>query len=896
MAPVAPLTPLSSVTHNAAPRLPAPASLPRSISCLLLAFLLGVVWQLQQADVAAPAGWGAQGFYAAVALATLAGLLVCVNRKLASQWARRWPMAACLLPLAGLVLAAALGFSLTAWRAAQFQSGALMPGLEGQNLVLTGRVQSMPQVNEDGVRFRFKPESARLQAEGNGEKAAPRSDEKALAIALPPLIELGWYAGFGARQLASGDVVPEPQQQPMAVRAGDRWQFTVRLKAPHGSRNPHGFDLELWLWEQGVQATGYVRAGPRDAPPQRLHSSHWARPIERARQATRDAIVERVGNRQHAGILAALVVGDQNAIDRADWDVFRATGVAHLMSISGLHITMFAWVAALLIGHAWRRSVRLSPALCLAVPAASAAAIGGLLLATGYALFSGWGVPAQRTIAMLATLVLLRQSGRQWPWPLVWLLAMFVVALLDPWALMQAGFWLSFVAVGVLFATHSGAVPAITERATARFDAQNAPAGRFSAQTLRRALLPVGQGALRAAREQWAITLALAPLSLLLFNQVSVIGLVANALAIPWVTLVVTPLALLGALWPPVWDAAAAAVQLLGIFLQALARWPLASLSAPAAPLLLALAALAGGALLVAQLPWRWRLLGVPLMLPVVLWQPLRPPVGQFEVLGADVGQGNAVLVRTAGHSLVYDAGPRFSRDSDAGHRVLVPLLRAMGEKLDTLMLSHRDADHTGGASAVLAMQPEARLVSSIEDTHPLQAQRPSARCTAGQRWRWDGVDFEVLHPPASSYGPSDGAVVNANTLSCVLRISNGAQTALLAGDIEAAQEAALLADAQARAQLKADFLLVPHHGSKTSSSAAFLEAVAPRFALAQTGYRNRFGHPAPPVMARYHLRGVQTFNSPECGAATWRSDAPGNVLCQREQARRYWHHRHEQR
>ena len=228
--------------------------------------------------------------------------------------------------------------------------------------------------------------------------------------------------------------------------------MNVRLKAPHGNSNPHGFDYELWLWEQGLQATGYVRAGPSDPPPQRLADT-WRHPVERARQDVRDAVFERVADRRTAGLLAALVVGDQNAIDRADWDVFRATGVAHLMSISGLHVTMFAWAAALLVGALWRRSQR----LCLAWPAQHAALVGGMLLAAGYALFSGWGVPAQRTIWMLATVGLLRLSGRRWPWPQVWLLACAVVVTVDPWALLQPGFWLSFVAVGVLFATDPGA-------------------------------------------------------------------------------------------------------------------------------------------------------------------------------------------------------------------------------------------------------------------------------------------------------------------------------------------------------------------------------------------------------------------------------------------------------
>ncbi|NMM07324.1 DNA internalization-related competence protein ComEC/Rec2 [Polaromonas sp.] len=895
-------------------------------------FVAGVAAQLQQSALWPGGRYAALLMLAAALMAALFGAMALTSRTL-----RGAGVALCLF-------AALLGFALTGWRASNFQSSILNPALEGRDIKVIGSVQAMPQSGEDGVRFRLDVESAHL-------------DEQ--AVKLPPRMLLGWYSGFAGREaknLAPQDADPFEmglalQRQPQALRAGERWQMTVRLKAPHGNSNPYGFDYELWLWEQGIQATGYVRAGPHDAPPVKLSSS-WGHPVERARQAVREAIFARVENRQLAGVLAALVVGDQNAIERADWDVFRATGVAHLMSISGLHITMFAWLASLLIGRLWRRSAGLTPRLCLALPASSAGALGGLLLATLYALFSGWGVPAQRTIWMLATVVVLRQSGRQWPWLQTWLLAMVVVVALDPWALMQAGFWLSFVAVGVLFATDSGAANARQEMATGRFASENAgaavrsegpprastapsggsaaraaasvgtavcsegpprastaPSGGSAARAAasvgtavrsegppRASTAPSGGSAARAAasvgamfREQWVVTLALTPLSLLLFNQVSLVGLLANAVAIPWVTLLVTPLAMLGVAYAPIWDAAAWTVGLLALFLQWLASWSLASISVAAAPLWCAVAGVLGGGLIAMRLPWHWRAMGIPLLLPVLLWLPARVAPGQFELLAADIGQGNAVLVRTAGHALLYDTGPRFSRESDAGHRVLVPLLRALGERLDMLMLSHRDSDHTGGAPAILAMQPQASLLSSIEDGHELQSLRKSTRCVAGQRWEWDGVTFEVLHPQAADYEVAN----KSNAMSCVLRISNGRQTALLAGDLEAAQELRLAATTNeaGRAKLKADFFLVPHHGSKTSSSALFLDAVQPQLALAQAGYRNRFGHPVDSVVARYQARGIRLIRSPLCGAATWQSLKPADITCQRQEGLRYWHH-----
>ena len=748
-----------------------------------------------------------------------------------------------------LLAIASLAFALCGLRAIHFAANSLDPQLEGRDISVTGVVAAMPQRNEQGIRFRLDVDAAALAGE---------------TVNVPPRLYLGWYGGA----MPDGDGTFELQRQAEELHAGERWRLTVRLKAPHGNSNPHGFDYELWLWEQGLQATGYVRAGPRDTPPQRVAAT-WLHPVERARQDVRDAVYERIAastgsgqaDRKAAGLLAALIVGDQNAIERADWDIFRATGVAHLMSISGLHITMFAWAAALLVGALWRRSAR----LCLAWPAQHAALAGGIVLAAAYALFSGWGVPAQRTVWMLATVGLLRLSGRRWPWPQVWLLACAVVVTIDPWALLQAGFWLSFVAVGVLFASDS--------RTHGERDLSAAARLRASVGT--------------TVREQWVITLALTPLTLLLFGQVSVVGLLANALAIPWVTLVVTPLALAGVFVPGLWDGAAWALQALGLYLGWLAALPFATVSAPAPPVWAGAAGVAGGILLAMRLPWHVRLLGLPLLLPVVLWQVARPPAGEFELLAADIGQGNGVIVRTAGHTLVYDAGPRYSPESDAGHRVLVPLLRALDENVHTLVLSHRDIDHTGGAAAVLAMQPRAALLSSIEEGHELQALRKSRRCAAGQGWEWDGVKFDVLHPSPSDYTERR----KPNALSCVLRISNGTRSALLAGDIEQAQEARLAAG-RAENPLRADVLLVPHHGSKTSSSEAFLAAVNPSLALVQAGYRNRFGHPAAPVLERYRALGVEVIESPRCGAARWQSADPAQVACQRQIAPRYWHHR----
>lgn len=790
------------------------------IAACVLAWLLGTAAQMQQTAL-----WPDAAYLGLLALASAIGLVA---------WRGGSAHMAALVLCLALALAA---FAATGWRAAQRLAVSLPAALEGRDLQLTGVIERMPQPGPQGTRFVFRVEQARL-------------DEQPVSV--PPRISLGWY-----RDVDGEAMLAAPAQE---LRAGQRWQLAARLRRPHGALNPHGFDLELWLFEQGIRASGSVRATAADAP--RLLAEGVGHAVERARQTVRDAILLRVPDAQAAGVLAALAVGDQAAIARDDWELFRDTGVAHLMSISGLHVTLFAWLAAALIGPLWR----LSPRLMLALPAPLAARWGGVAAAAGYALLAGWGVPAQRTLWMLLTLALLRSSGVRWPQPLVLLAAAGVVTLLDPWALMQPGFWLSFVAVALLIAA-------------------DPLAARAPPQAGRRArLLQAVRGGLRT---QAVASLGLAPLSLVFFQQVSLVGFVANLVAIPLVTLAIVPLSLLGMLLPPLWLLAALLVQALVALLQWLASWPFASWTAAAAPAWGVAAGLAGGTLLLMPLPWRLRLLGLPLLLPLLVPPLQRPAPGEFEVLVADVGQGSAVLLRTREHLLVYDAGPRYTAESDAGVRVLLPLLRARGERrIDLLMLSHRDIDHVGGAASLLAAMPVMALSSSMADGHALlRRDLPHRRCAAGQGWDWDGVQFQVLHPlpgePAASARP--------NTLSCVLRVQGSdGRSLLLAGDIEAAQEAALLA--REPVALRSQVLLVPHHGSRSSSTEAFIAAVAPATAVVQAGYRNRFGHPAPEVEARYLARGVQWRRSDACGAWTWAAD--GAMHCERHAAARYWHHR----
>ncbi|MGM9512923.1 DNA internalization-related competence protein ComEC/Rec2 [Roseateles sp. DB2] len=733
------------------------------------------------------------------------------------------------LPVGGrvallLALGTLAGLGSGCLRAEQRLQARMGPALEGQELEVQAEVMGLPQA-----------------VQGFAGNAGWR-----LVLGLEALPGQVLPAGVPEQVLALG--YPVAGQPPW--RACERWRLRLRLQRSPGLANPHGFDQALWMLEQGLQARAQIRPGPQ----QRLAGATW-HCLSHWREAWRERLQARLGHGGASGLLTALSVGDQSAIPAPDWQVCRDAGVAHLVAISGLHITMFAWGVSALATALWRRS----EVLCLACPAPRAGAWLGVLAATAYAAFAGWGVPAQRTVWMLLGLVWMQQGAWRWPWPLRLLTAAWVVCLLDPWALCQAGFWLSFGAVALLM-SQGDAVPRQGWRARL--------------------------GAL--LREQGIVTLGLAPLTLILFQQLSLVGLLSNLLAIPLVSFVITPLALAGGVLPLLWEAGAWLGSHWLSMMGTMANWPMAVLSLPVAPAWAQAAALVGAALLVAPLPRSLRLAGLPL-LPGLLW-PLvpHPSAGRFELLAADVGQGAAVLVRTERHLLLYDAGPRWGSGADAGQRVLLPLMRALGWlPLDQLMLSHPDLDHVGGAAAVLRQLRPALVRSSLPPGHALLQGLLHTPCERGQRWVWDGVRFEVLHPgPAALVPPRSLAAARPNHRSCVLRITDAqGHSALLTGDVEAPDEVQMLAQGQV---LPSEVLLLPHHGSRTSSTQAFLDAVAPRLALAQAGYRNRFGHPHPDVLARYRAAGIPVWQTAGCGAWRWRS---GEVWpsCERQRDPRYW-------
>jgi len=774
----------------------------------------------------------------AVAGVCLCALGLASRRRSDASRSRAEYAAGLLITLSG---AALLGFGYAASRAEIRLADELVHAWQGEDIRIVGVIDDLPQESSRGTRFAFAVE--RVSTPG--------------AI-VPGRVSLAWPA---PRQ-------PDGVARAMPrIRAGERWAFTVRLKRPHGTINPGGFDLEAWLLERNLRATGYVRG---EETPQRL-AAFTGRPrdyVQRSRERIRDRILLALPDAQYAGVIIALVIGDQRAIPDAQWTVFNRTGITHLVSISGLHVTVFATVAGALAFALIRRFVRIT-SVC---PARKIAAGWGLFAASGYVLLAGAEVPAVRTLAMLAVGTVGLWCGRPGTAGIVWLMALAAVLVWDPWATLSPGFWLSFGAVGLLLYTASGRIDAIDHKSW-----------RARCQALLK----------HSARAQWVVTLGLTPLTLGLFEQVSLVSPLANALAIPIVTMAVVPLALSGIVlpWELSFQAAHALVAPLLQSLEWLAAAP-ATVWQQHAPLRWTVVAGVAGVL------WLLAPHGVPGRAWAMLWLvPLfvvresPPEQGTFRLTVLDVGQGLAVVIATRQHALVYDTGPRFHETADAGGRVVAPFLRHTGIRhADGLIVSHVDLDHSGGAESLLQLVPLGWLSSSLPDDHAIVARArangvTALTCLAGQRWTWDEVHFAVLHPTLADV---DDSATKTNDRSCVVRIDTAHGSALLTGDIEAKVEARLLHDG---APLQADVLVVPHHGSRTSSTPAFVAAVAPRIALFATGYRNRFGHPRADVVARYSRANAQIMRTDQAGAIGVTVGRNTGLVVEgtRELAPRYW-------
>jgi len=721
-------------------------------------------------------------------------------------------------------VACGCGFYYAAWQAEQRLVVSLPEEWQGRDIEVIGVVAELPRRYERGLRFIFDVERT----------VTPQ-------VSVPQHVYLSTYF--------------DNKTEPLPLKAGERWRLTLRLKQPHGSSNPHSFDFEVWALERNLRAVGYVHNKGNNKRIDALANGFGYR-IETWREAVRDKFNATLGEAPYAGVLSALAIGDQNSISAPQWQIFTRTGVNHLMSISGLHITMLASFAFAAAYWLWRRSVRLT----LFLPARKAAALAALLVAVGYALLSGFAVPAQRTVFMFGAVAAALWLNRNFSLGQILSIALLGVLISDPWAVISAGFWLSF-----------GAVALILYITAYRMGRSNF--------------------LMEYANVQWAMTIGLMPLLLGLFQQASLVSPLANAFAIPLVSLVVVPLTLLGAVLPleaPLW---LAHFVMKGVmyFLEWLNALPQAVWMQHAPPAWSIVAAMLGALwiLLPRGFPARW--LGWLLLLPMFLNTPQPPAPDTLRLIVFDVGQGLAVAAQTHNHVLLYDTGPGFSGDADSGNRILVPALRALGiGKLDGLVLSHDDTDHTGGAASIMQALPVGWVSSSLPDAQPLlQSANSTRRCHDGESWGWDGVRFEMLHPPQDDGGAKK---MHDNDQSCVLRISIGEHSILLAGDIEKNSEMRLLklhAD-----KLHTSLLVVPHHGSKSSSSPDFVAATLPDYAVFTAGYRNRFGHPREEVIQRYVDSGAKLLRSDEDGAILVEMNAQGlQVERYRKTHHRYWTH-----
>ncbi len=691
----------------------------------------------------------------------------------------------------------------------------LPPEWEGREVAVTGRVVGLPEPQARRTRFL-------LRVDRDVAQPAPLRGR---------LVRLAWYDDFGTAE-------PGPRTQ---LHAGERWLFYVRVRAPRGLANPGGIDTERYAVAQRIGAMGYVRH------PHRATRLALGEGIDAWRSATSDRIGQAVPTAS-ARFVQALALGDTRGLDDEDWRVLRATGLTHLIAISGFHVGLVGGFCALLGAGLWW----LFPALARWGPRPQVAGAMALIGAVAYAAAAGFALPTVRTVLMIAVVVLARLARRHVRLVDVLALAMLAVLLFDPLSLLAAGFWLSFGGVAWL----AWCLPAPLHWA--------------------KAFLPA----------QAVATVGLLPFTAVLFGQASLAGPLANLLAIPWWSLVVVPLTLVGTALDflhagagmGAWRVAAACFDPSWRLFEAVATYPHALHWLPESPAWTLGLALAGGF-------WLLMPRGVPgKALALLLWLPLLwpdrelPRQGEAELIVIDVGQGLSVLVRTADHALLYDAGPAVRDGYDAGERAVVPALRALGvRRLDAVVVSHGDQDHAGGLSAVLREFPAATVLAPANG--PVTA--ATAPCLGGAAWRWDGVELSFLHPPP--HFP-----YLRNEASCVLRVKTAHGAALLPGDIGTVIELGL-ARRQAAA-LRAEVVVLPHHGSAGSSTPAFVAATGAHLALGSSGHGNRFGHPRAATVERWRRAGAEVLDTQTGGALRVWLGRDGPVVRERRHHRpRLW-------
>lgn len=779
-------------------------------------------------------------------------------------WARSHRLQAYIHWFLAVLLCAVLAFSWAQWRWLERTAHSIPSEWNSEIQMMSVRIASMPTRTDYGWRMRIAPESAQFKITPN----------------IPAQMSLSW---------ADDDLLV-----PIAsLRVGQTWRLPLHIRTPHASKNEGVFDQTRYWLANNITGLAYVRVYQKSTPEQmpQLLATHRSvlSMIENWRFDTLQAIDAALSESNHPNINAsgnvfkALALGDQAAVSAQQWQLFQDTGVTHLVSISGLHVTVLAGILALCARWAWRRNVWLTTR----IPAMHVAQWVGLIGALVYALLSGWGLPAQRTVWMLALWLGLARLGVARSGLRVLGFSVCLILIFDPFAVLSVGFWLSYGAVAWLIVAFDSFV------STEDKQTDDSPKHRV-----------LGRWLIGAVGAQLGISLSLLPMTLYFFRHASLIGVGVNFLAIPLMTILLVPLllsvlvlALTGWGAPVVWMNAVLSQVLNGLqHLQDAAKlndwvgrielWQVLALFVLSLLLVVSARGLWHGVSRISAKRVGWTIgLSALAIFIIVRIPPNYPRVqeGQLRVTVFDVGQGSAVLLQSAQQNWLYDAGARFSSDADAGARIIVPHLRYIGvKKIDVLVLSHNDSDHTGGAHSILNALPVRRIITSLN-----QSQRDAlgldqmavSECVAGQTEQFDGVRMAVLSPDAQTLNADS---IPDNQKSCVLRFEvksekpDALKSILLTGDMDMLSEANMVVDtnpnsagirsidALTQTPLKTDIVLMPHHGSNSSSSAPLIQATQPKWAVAQAGKYNPFRHPRAEVLQRYQAAGAQIWRTDE--------------------------------
>lgn len=674
---------------------------------------------------------------------------------------------------------------------AHWQSTWVLPAdLEGKTIKITGFIADIPTPSEHRTSFLFSLNKI-------------ESENKILHV--KGFLHLSWQ---------------DPKQQ---LIVGDQWKFSAHLKKIHGTSNPGGFDYEAWSLQEGIRANGYIYHDEG-----KLLTSHWYHyPLIRMRQWMYSKIKMAVPCSNTSSWIAALALGIRNEVTVEGWKILRNTGTNHLMAIAGLHIGFMCGFIYAVVNKVWRSM----PILCLRFPAQHAGGLAAVLMAVIYSMLAGFSLPTQRACFMVVIFFLISLFRRQVVIWHVWSLTLISVLVFNPLNVLTESFWLSFGAVALIIFAMSGRL---------------APTGLWW----------------KWGRIQWVLTFGLIPLSLWFFQEFSCVSILANLIAIPWVGFLIVPCIFLGMFvllfsmkygsWILMW--ADKLLIILWKFLTYLSSlsWAVWYHTIPNLFMLL-LACISVVVLLVpVGFPGRW--FGLLGLMVIFLYQPLKPAFGEAWLTLLDVGQGLSTVIQTQNHIAVFDTGPHLSDEFDMGESVVTPFLHTLeAKKIDMMIISHADNDHSGGAQAVIHNFP----VINIKTSSPALFSHADY-CLQHQSWKWDGIDFTFLYPTKDQLGLD-------NDSSCVLKISTPYHTILLPGDIEKLSEKYLVA--QLKPELKVDILIAPHHGSKTSASKDFVKSVHPNIILFPVGYRNRYHFPNPKVINQYKEMGTEMYDSVNSGA-----------------------------